>query len=142
MAGLFKKRTLAYLADYFVVTAIMWIIAKLVFFAEPHYSVFITYDSLLIILTPILGMVYFIVLEAKMGTTVGKHLLFLKVVSSDNVTRYQDISFKQAIIRNVSKIYWLPIIIDLIIGRLVGSSNERILGRLSRTEVVREETET
>jgi len=137
MAGLFKKRALAYLADYFVVTAIMWIIAQLLYFVVLPYSAFFIYEYL-IILAPIVGMIYFVVLEAKMGTTVGKHLLFLKVVSIDNVTYYQDVSYKQAIIRNISKIYWLPIIIDLIIGRLIGSSNERILGRLSRTEVVRE----
>lgn len=141
MASLFKKRALAYIADYFVVTAIMWIIAELLAFIVFPFAAFFIYEYL-IILAPIVGMIYFVVLEAKMGTTVGKHLLFLKVVSIANMTYYSNISYKQAILRNISKIYWLPIIIDLIIGRLVGSSNERILGRLSRTEVIREDIET
>lgn len=141
MAGLFKKRALAYIADYFVVTAIMWIIAELLAVVVFPYTAFFIYNYF-IILIPIVGMIYFVVLEAKMGTTVGKHLLFLKVVSITNKTEYTNISYKQGIIRNISKIYWLPIIIDIIIGRLVGSSNERILGRLSKTEVVMEDTET
>jgi len=136
MINLFKKRALAYLADYFVVTAIMWIIAELLFFVFP-FMAFSSYGYFIILL-PIVQMIYFVVLETKMGTTVGKHLLFLKVVSTDNMAHYSDISYGQATIRNISKIYWLPIIIDLIIGRLFGVSNERIFGRFSRTEVVKE----
>jgi len=141
MVSLFKKRVLAYIADYFVVTAFMWIIAQLLAIVVLPYMAFFVYDYF-IILMPLVGLIYFIVLEAKIGTTVGKHLLFLKVVSTANNAYYSDISYKQSLIRNFSKIYWLPIVIDLIIGRLVGSSNERILGRLSRTEVVKEDSES
>lgn len=141
MVSLFKKRALAYIADYFVVTAIMWIIAELLVIVVFPFSAFFIYDYL-IILAPIIGIIYFVVLETKMGTTVGKHLLFLKVVSTTKKNHYSNISYKQGIIRNLSKIYWVPIIIDIIIGHLVGSSNERILGRVSNTEVIMEDVET
>ena len=148
MVSLFKKRVLAYIADYFVVTAIMWIIAQLLAIIVLPYEAFFIYDYFIIIL-PFVGLIYFVVLEAKMGATVGKHLLFLKVVSNDNKdlssvdneVNYSDISYKQSLIRNLSKIYWFPIIIDWLIGRLVGQSNERILGRVSKTEVIKEEIE-
>jgi len=141
MVSLFKKRVLAYIADYFVVTAIMWIVAQLLAIVVLPYAAFFIYDYFIIIL-PFVGLIYFVVLEAKIGTTVGKHLLFLKVVSTANNAYYSNVSYSQSLIRNLSKIYWLPIIIDLIIGRLVGQSNERILGRLSRTEVVNEDAES
>ena len=138
MVSLFKKRVLAYVADYFVVTAIMWIIAQLLAIIILPYTAFFIYDYFIILL-PFVGLIYFVVLESKIGATVGKHLLFLKVVSSGNAGYNTNISYSQSLIRNLSKIYWLPIIIDLIIGRLFGHSNERILGKLSRTEVVKED---
>ncbi|WP_225370007.1 RDD family protein [Methanobrevibacter arboriphilus] len=93
----------------------------------------------MIILAPIIGLAYFILLEKKLGTTVGKHLLFLKVLSTDSYNYNNKISYKQSVIRNLSKIYWIPIIFDILIGRFTGSSNERILGRLSHSEVVLED---
>ncbi|MBZ9570675.1 RDD family protein [Methanobrevibacter sp. TMH8] len=138
MTNLFKKRTLAYIADYFVVMAVMWIIAELLVVVVFPFGAFFIYEYL-IILAPFVGMIYFVLLEKNLGTTVGKHLLFIKVVSNSKKNYYSNISYVQAIIRNLSKIYWFPIIIDVIIGRIFGSSNERILGRISRTEVINED---
>ncbi|MEA4957210.1 hypothetical protein SDC9_23965 [bioreactor metagenome] len=140
MVNLFKKRALAYIADYFVVSAVMWIIAELLYFIIFPFSAFFVYEYL-IILTPIVGLGYFVLLEKNLGTTVGKHLLFLKVISTDSYNYNNKISYKQSIIRNLSKIYWIPIIFDILIGRFVGSSNERILGRLSNSEVVSEDVD-
>jgi len=140
MVSVFKKRVLAYIADYFVVSAIMWIIAELLYFIVFPFSAFFVYEYM-IILTPIIGLAYFILLEKNLGATVGKHLLFLKVISIDNYNYNNKISYKQSIIRNLSKIYWIPIIFDILIGRFTGSSNERILGRLSHSEVVLENME-
>ncbi|RBQ22914.1 hypothetical protein ALNOE001_13860 [Candidatus Methanobinarius endosymbioticus] len=138
MVSIFKKRILAYLADYFIVSAIIWISAQLLYFIILPLSGLFVYECL-VILTPIVGIIYFVLLENKWGTTVGKHLLFLEVVSTDDYNYHERIPYKQAIIRNLSKIYWLPIIVDIIIGRLVGSSNERILGRYAKTKVILEE---
>jgi uncharacterized RDD family membrane protein YckC len=113
----------------------------LLYFIILPFSAFFIYEYLLI-LAPIVGLLYFVLLEKKLATTVGKHLLFLKVISTDNYNYQENISYKQSIIRNLSKIYWVPIIIDLIIGRFVGSSNERILGRYAKTEVILEEIAT
>ena len=138
MVSIFTKRVLAYLADFFVVSAIMWIIAQVLYFVVFPFSAFFLYEYL-IILAPIVGFIYFIVLEVKKGATVGKHLLFLKVTSTMNFNYFAKITYKQAILRNLSKIYWIPIIIDVIIGKFTGSSNERFLGKISRTIVVNED---
>lgn len=133
MASIFTKRILAYIADYFVVTAILWILAQILAIVIIPFSFFVIYSYFLFLL-PIFIIVYFVLLEKKKGTTIGKNILFLKVVSEDG----EDISYKQAIIRNLSKLYWIPIIFDVIIGRYVGNSNERFLGQLSKTMVVEE----
>ncbi|MCL2687456.1 MAG: RDD family protein [Methanobrevibacter sp.] len=135
MVSIFTKRVLAYIADYFVVSAIMWVIVQILYFIFPSI---ISFAYEFIILAPVVGFIYFVILEVNRGATVGKHLLFLEVVSTLNFNYFGKVTYKQAILRNLSKIYWVPIIIDLLIGRLIGSSNERILGRISRTEVINE----
>ena len=96
MVSVFKKRVLAYVADYFVVSAIMWIIAELLYLIVFPFSAFFVYEYM-IILAPIIGLAYFILLEKKLGTTVGKHLLFLKVLSTDSYNYNNKISYKQSV---------------------------------------------
>lgn len=133
MVSIFTKRILAYLADYFVVTAILWILAQILAIIVIPLSFFSVY-SYFIFLLPAFIIFYFVLLEKKKGTTIGKNILYLKVVSEDG----KNISYKQAIIRNISKLYWIPIIFDVILGRFVGKTNERLLGQWSKTIVVEE----
>ena len=140
MVSVFTKRVVAYIADFFVVSAIMWIIAGISYLLIFPFLAYFVYDYFLFLLL-IVQIIYFVVLESKKGTTVGKHLLFLKVVSIANYNYRENIDYRQAIIRNLSKIYWIPIIFDIIIGRFYGSSNERILGRLSMSDVISEDSD-
>ncbi|KZX12661.1 RDD family protein [Methanobrevibacter curvatus] len=134
MLSIFKKRIVAYIADFFVVSAILWVIAQLAaYYIIPH-ATFIIYNYF-IILVPIFTIVYFVFSEKNYKTTVGKHLMFLEVVSYEG----NNISYKQAIARNLSKLYWFPIIIDFLIGKYTKSKDERILGQLSKTSVINEE---
>lgn len=121
------------MADYFVVTAILWILAQILAIIVIPLSFFSVY-SYFIFLLPAFIIFYFVLLEKKKGTTIGKNILYLKVVSEDG----KNISYKQAIIRNISKLYWIPIIFDVILGRFVGKTNERLLGQWSKTIVVEE----
>jgi uncharacterized RDD family membrane protein YckC len=131
MLNLFKKRVLAYLIDFFIVSALMWIFAQIAAFIIIPYSMFLIYNYF-IFLIPFVILLYFVISEKKKRTTVGKNLMFLEIVSMDG----GEISYKQAIIRNLSKLYWLPIIGDVLIGKLVKGSNDRILGELSKTNVI------
>ena len=45
-----------------------------------------------------------------------------------------DINWMQAIVRNLTKLYWFPIIFDWLIGKLLHS--DRILNNITRTTVV------
>lgn len=131
MASVFTRRVIAYVIDFFVVSAFLWIFAYLIsLFAgqnlNPFYHAFT-------FLAPILILVYFSFLEKTKGATVGKSLMYLHVISRNGYP----ISWIQAIIRNLTKVFWLPIIFDWAIGKLL-TRKDRLLGIFTKTVVVNE----
>ncbi|MEW6069221.1 MAG: RDD family protein [Candidatus Thermoplasmatota archaeon] len=81
----------------------------------------------------ILWIVYFAVLEGLYGTTLGKKLLSLKVLSTS-----QSMDIAKGFIRNISKIYWLFLLVDIILGLVTeGDPRQRYLDRIANTMVVR-----
>ena len=140
--SLFLKRTIAYILDFFVVSAFMWIISYFAYFAINYFNMFQIYHYFVLIL-PILILLYFTILEKNLGATVGKRLMFIEVKASvprrGRLGRDYSLTFSQALIRSLSKIYWFPIIIDVILGKITGKT--RLLDGISRTTVVEEDTE-
>ncbi len=96
------------------------------------YETYSVYQFFPIIL-PIIILLYFILLEKTKGATVGKALMYLEVRSRNGAR----INWPQAIVRNLSKIYWVPIIFDWAIGKIF-KSNNRILGDITKTVVIDE----
>lgn len=129
MASLFTKRIAAYLADFFVVSAFMWIVSFVLYLLANTYSMNSLY-SYFPYVVPVLIMVYFVVCEKYKGATVGKALLYLQVRSNNG----EYVSWQQAIVRNLTKIYWFPIIFDWAIGKILGK-NDRILNSITKTRV-------
>lgn len=129
MASLFTKRIAAYLADFFVVSAFMWIVSFVLYLLANPYSTNSLY-SYFPYVVPVLIMVYFVVCEKYKGATVGKALLYLQVRSNNG----EYVSWQQAIVRNLTKIYWFPIIFDWAIGKILGK-NDRILNSITKTRV-------
>lgn len=81
---------------------------------------------------PILTLIYFICLEKIKGATVGKALMYLEVRSRNGAR----INWAQSIVRNLSKIYWIPIIFDWAIGKIL--KTDRILCYITKTVVIDE----
>ena len=129
MASLFTRRVVAYIADFFVVSAFMWIVSFVLYMVVNPYSMNSIYSYFQYVI-PILIMVYFVVCEKYKGATVGKALLYLQVRSNDG----DYISWSQAIVRNLTKIYWFPLIFDWAIGKILGK-NDRILNTITKTRV-------
>lgn len=140
--NLFLKRTIAYILDFFVVSAFMWIISYFAYFFINYLNMFQIYHYFVFIL-PILILAYFTILEKNLGATVGKRLMFIEVKSTvpkrGRLGRDYSISYAQALIRSLSKIYWFPIIIDVILGKITGKT--RLLDGITRTTVVEENTD-
>lgn len=137
--NMFLKRTIAYVLDFFVVSAFMWIFSYLAYFAINYYNMFSIYNYLIWIL-PIVTVLYFTILEKNIGATVGKRLMFIEVRSTRQARTVRrsraQVTYAQAFIRSISKVYWFPIIIDVVLGKISG--NTRILDKISRTVVVNE----
>lgn len=139
--GLFLKRTIAYILDFFVVSAFMWIFSYFAYFFINYLNMFQIYHYFVFIL-PILILAYFTILEKNLGATVGKRLMFIEVKSvvpkRGMLGRDYSLTYSQALVRSLSKIYWFPIIIDVILGKLTGKT--RLLEGITRTTVVEEDT--
>ncbi len=134
MVGMTTKRFIAYILDFLVVSAIMWPISYLLYlFVNPVFR-FQVYHYFPVT-APIIIILYFVLCEKIRGATVGKLLMFIEVQNEEG----NRISYKQAIIRNISKLWWIFIIFDYIIGLLYGSKDDRLLGQLSKTKVVNED---
>ncbi|MBR4447411.1 RDD family protein [Methanobrevibacter sp.] len=129
MATVFTRRVIAYVVDFFVVSAIMWILSYFIFAVMTPSTVHIVYQYLPY-LVPILIMIYFVLCEKYFGATVGKSVMYIQVKSQNG----SDLSWPQAVVRNLTKIYWVPIIFDWLIGRFLNT--DRILGNITRTVVI------
>lgn len=131
MMSVFSRRVIAYLMDFFVVSAFMWIVSYLCSLViNPYYSY--TVYQFFPFVVPILIMVYFVYCEKFYGATVGKSLMYLQVRSRNGAL----ISWPQAIVRNLTKVYWIPILFDWAIGRALNT--DRILNHITKTVVVDE----
>lgn len=129
MASVFTKRIIAYIMDFFVVSAFMWIISYLLSLVVAYNDFYSVY-RVMIVVVPILIMVYFVFCEKTFGATVGKSLMMLQVKSKNGY----DINWAQAIVRNLSKIYWFPILFDWLIGKIL--HKDRILNEITKTTVI------
>lgn len=128
--SLFSKRVTAYIADFFVVSSFMWIISYILsLFLSPKY-VFNIYGYFPYVV-PILIMVYFTLCEKLKGASVGKALMYLEVRDADD----RKIGWIQAFVRNLTKIYWIPIIFDWLIGKIL-KKDDRILDVITKTNVI------
>ena len=131
MVTVFTRRVIAYILDFFVVSSFMWIIAYLFSLVINPADVYNIYQIFPFIV-PILILVYFVACEKIKGATVGKALMYLQVRSRNGAY----INWAQAIVRNLSKIFWVPIIFDWAIGKFI--NHDRILAYITKTVVVDE----
>lgn len=131
MVSVFTRRVIAYVLDFFVVSAFMWIVSYLCYLVFNPVNVYGVYQYFPIVV-PILIMVYFVYCEKMHGATVGKALMYLQVRSRNGAY----INWAQSIVRNLSKIYWVPILFDWAIGKFLGG--DRVLASVTKTVVVDE----
>ena len=80
----------------------------------------------------ILSVLYFALLESVYGWTFGKRIMNLETMKTDGQKPPLDAAF----IRNISKIYWIIVLLDVIIGLATpGDPNQKMTDRLAGTTV-------
>jgi len=129
MASIFIKRTLAFIIDAIIITAVMWILSALLYPLIIVSGTFYIFNVWLLILA-LITLYYFTYMEKNKKTTLGKSVMNLRVISLEG-----ELTYRNAIIRNLSKILWFPIIFDLIAGSLSTSNHLRYLDKIANTEV-------
>lgn len=127
--SVFSKRVFAYILDFIVVSAFMWIVSYFIYMVVGPGNVHGVYDVLPFFVAVVI-LVYFILFEKLAGATMGKAIMKLEVRSKNGAY----ISWPQAIVRNLTKIYWIPIIFDWAIGKLL--KTDRVLNNITRTVVI------
>lgn len=124
------RRLGALIVDIIILTLFMWILSLIIFLLTAGVGVFSALNYWIFIAALII-IVYFTYMEGKTGSTLGKRLLNLKVEAKEG-----NLDNRKAFIRNLSKILYLPLIVDVILGYFFGDSNDRILDKISGTYVV------
>src|SRR5579875_3329002 len=85
----------------------------------------------------LLMMLYAAFAEAMYGATLGKRLLKLKVISANSSV--QKIGIRETLIRNIAKLYWILLLLDLLAGLLTqGDYRQRYTDRIAGTLVIKE----
>ncbi len=133
MPGLWGKRLVALIVDAVIITLLLWVIVAVIYPVIALANLFVLFN-IWVPLAAILIIAYFTYFEGKYSTTPGKNVMKLKTIALKGKMGY-----KKALVRNLSKILWVPLIIDVIIGFAMGSPRERYLDRLAKTEVVKTE---
>lgn len=131
MESLWGKRFLALLIDFIVVMLIVWILSALIYplIASAGMYGILNYWF---ILSALIIIVYFTYLEGKFSLTLGKYMIKIKVVADEG-----NMDYEKAFKRNLSKILWFPLIIDVLAGYISGNSKIRYLDKFAGTNVVR-----
>lgn len=130
MENFWSRRFAALLVDILILTLFMWIVSAVLFMLMAVLGIY-SILNLWVFLGALIIIAYFTYMEGKTSSTFGKKLFKLKVKAFEG-----NMNFKKAFIRNISKILWLPLILDVLLGFLFGDSNDRYLDKVSGTFVV------
>ncbi len=127
------KRLIAYILDSIIVSiavGILLFIAQLPFLILNPVG-FVNNFSFQFAVGGI-SVIYFIIAETVYGTTIGKSLLGLKVVTSSG----EKISLEKAFIRNISKIHGVLLLLDVIGGVITSTDlHQKYSDRIANTTV-------
>lgn len=129
MSTVFTRRVVAYVLDFFVLSALMWLISFFLFSIIGAKNIYQVYQYLPFVVAALI-LIYFVLTEKLFGASIGKSIMHLQVKSKNGA----NISWIQAIVRNLTKIYWIPIIFDWLIGKILRT--DRLLNNITRTVVV------
>jgi len=129
-------RLVAFIIDSIIIGIIAAIIYFVVILAVITSGFFIVWGPILLLglLLGVLELLYFMFMDSSYGATLGKRILGLQVQTVNG----GKVSFDKAFIRNISKIFWLFLLIDWILGVAIPGPDQRqkYTDRIAGTTVV------
>ena len=130
------RRFIAYIVDLLIVSVLITRPLNNLINKEFNLQSFFDYSFLSTVflvnlLMGVLTVLYWSILEYKIGQTIGALLFSLRAKSENN----KGLSFKQSLLRNITKINGLLIFIDAI-GILFNKKRQRFFERISKTVTI------
>lgn len=132
------RRLIAFIVDSVIVSlailVIFGIISLILIIASSFSGISLPFFDFLTfpLYTGIGSVLYFALLEHVYGQTFGKYVMRLKVSDTQN----RQLTLGQAFVRNISKIYWIALLLDLIVGlAMTGDPHQKASDRLIGTMV-------
>jgi len=130
-------RVIAFIIDSIIIGIIAYIIYFLVILSLiAGGGLWLLWGPVVLLgfLLGILELLYFMFMDASYGATLGKKVLGLQVQMVDG----SKVTFDKAFIRNISKIYWLFLLLDWILGVATPGRDQRqkYTDRIAGTTVV------
>ncbi|MBE6494291.1 MAG: RDD family protein [Methanosphaera stadtmanae] len=125
----FIKRFEAFIIDVIVVTLLTALLNNIfyVIFTLVGNPFYLAYYNLVVLI--IVTLSYFTIYEAKTNKTIGKRIIHLYVSDEEGYMTY-----KKSFIRTLPKIFWIPLIFDVILGKLLNCPS-RLFDRIANTNV-------
>lgn len=119
-------RLVAFIIDAIIVYVVLAVLSFLV--ALPALftrglGIFAAFYGEVSVVWGIIFVLYFAFAESTYGASIGKHVLGLKVLSKTKTKP----NFAEAFIRSLSKIYWILLLLDVIIGLAISRGYQQKL---------------
>lgn len=131
------RRLIALVIDVVIIAvflAVIGVIVALPFFLSGGLAPVGFFFGGFALLAGIVLIFYFPIMESTSGASVGKRVLGLKVVSRTGAYP----TFGEAFVRNISKIYWILLLLDVIVGLAVSKGyQQKYSDHLMGTSVVK-----
>jgi uncharacterized RDD family membrane protein YckC len=131
------RRLLAFVIDVIIVVIILVVVAVAV--AIPAFALSGTaglvslFAGVFSIAAGVIIFLYFIIAEVTRGATIGKQVFHLKVVGPNGGNP----TVIESLVRNISKIYWLLLLLDVIVGLATSKQyTQKFSDKLVGTSVV------
>ena len=105
------KRFEALIIDMIIVTLFTYLVDNILYIILALLNIPVTLAFYPYIVLVVVTMAYFTGFEAKTNKTIGKKMTNLYVSDEDGY-----MSYEKAFVRNITKLYWIPLIFDVILG--------------------------
>jgi uncharacterized RDD family membrane protein YckC len=135
--GHWISRLVAFVIDAIIVAVVLGIIGIVLaiplLFIGGIAAVVSLFAGIFSVINGIVLVFYFAITEAVSGASIGKHIMGLKVRTTTGGAP----TFAQTLVRNISKIYWLLLLLDVIVGLATSKRyNQKLSDAFMGTEVV------
>lgn len=125
----FIKRLSACIIDFIVVFLFISIINNILFVPLSLLKIPVISSYYPYVVTVGVTLAYFTIMEAKTNKTIGKMVMGLYVSDEEGY-----ISYFSAFVRNITKCFWIPLVFDVLIGKILGFPS-RLFDKLAGTDV-------